>query len=96
MWSNLRIPEVFQNLNNCDNLENNIEDDTQNDKILEIKLEEDTSQYSAQDDKRDLDDVVHFLNLASSEFNIWFITSMGLIFVILILVIGILAYCLKR
>ena len=85
------VPEVFQNLNKCDIPENNMEDDTQTDKIIENNQ----GGYEIQNDKGDLDEV-HFLNLASSEFNIWFIISMGLIFVILILVIGILAYCLKR
>ena len=67
-----------------------MEDDTQTDKIIENNK----GGYEIQNDKGDLDEV-HFLNLASSEFNIWFIISMGMIFVILILVI-ILAYCLKR
>ena len=71
------VPEVLQNLNKCDILENAIEDD------------------DTKNEKRDLDDDVRFLNLGSSEIK-WFITSMGLIFVILILVVGNLAYCLKR
>ena len=61
------VPEVFQNLGECENLENGMEDGT------------------TKNEKRDLVDA-RFLNLTSSEFNIWFITSMGLIFVILILV----------
>ena len=47
-------------------------------------LENGMEDGTTKNEKRDLVDV-HFLNLTNSEFNIWFITSMGLIFVILIL-----------